>query len=121
MSPGKTTLIVDFGFWVHHPLIFDLAIALEMWSRYWEAQKFTLDFKKFNQFLNVYIREGGPVKSLEGLIHMLPLARLWIINYRIRKLEYPTDLDKFYKYINGAIMDRLYWYEENIEDFFKHI
>ncbi|HOA39817.1 MAG TPA: aminoglycoside phosphotransferase family protein [Halanaerobiales bacterium] len=112
-------LIVDFDFWVHHPLIFDLAISLEMWGRDWDSKKFALDYDKFNHFLDVYIQHGGPVKPLESLVYMLPLARLWIINYGIRKLKYPTDLDKFYKYINGAIMDRLYWYEENIGDLLK--
>lgn len=102
--------IVDTGFWIHHPLAFDLAIALEFWSRDYE-EDFALDLKYFDKFLQVYYQAGGPVTDTSCLLDLMPLSRLWLESRRLRAKTL-NDLERE-DYIRTRLIRRLKWYEDN--------
>lgn len=108
--------IVDFGFWINHPLIFDLAISIEMWARNWDSETFELDKRRFCEFVDEYEKRGGPIKLTRANMYMLPLSRLWIETYGARRYSDPKKSDWIGKYLNNALL-RVNWYMDNMESY----
>lgn len=106
--------VVDFGFWINHPLKFDLAIALEMWSRNWNARDFELNKKFYVEFMEEYLNHNGPMALAEEDVYLLPLSRLWIETYGIRIQKDSSRVDIVTKYLSSAL-ERINWYLDHID------
>lgn len=107
--------VIDFGFWIHHPLAFDLAIALELWGQDYEAAGFTVAPRHVEEFLTAYQRGGGPVNPSHSFVYILPLARLWLETHRFRGLKFPSDIEQARTIIADRVLPRLRWYLEHGE------
>lgn len=107
--------VIDFGFWLHHPLPFDLAIALELWGRDYEAPGFALRRPIVDAFIEAYLKNGGPVDPSGEFVYFLPLSRLWIDMHRVRRLSLPKESDAARKALNEHVLPRLRWYMERLD------
>lgn len=107
--------IVDFGFWVQHPLVFDLAIALEFWSQDWHSDLFRLDPQSARAFLQAYIEARGPLTVPPNLLALSAVSRLWIETHTIRQCAYPDAHARVALHMQRIVLPRLRWYAEHLE------
>lgn len=108
--------VVDFGFWLHHPLVFDLAIAVEFWGQDWDSETFRLNPASVREFLQTYTEARGPLAIPPRLLAVSAIARLWIDTYTIRDSVYPDGEAPLVRRMQRFVLPRLRWYAEHVEE-----
>lgn len=116
---NEASLLIDFGFWIQHPLIFDFAIALEFWSRDWNFNKYKLDMCKAKTFISTYIKAGGPINDFDSVMDIMPIAKLWSDTFIARKEEPPIERNLYNGFLKRTVLDKLIWVEENVTSLFE--
>lgn len=114
-------LIVDYGFWIHHPIMFDLAIALELWSIDYDAPSYALKTEEFRIFINAYESIYKEDVERQVLIDLLPIARLHVACHRIQSYEYPRDKAVFQKYLKEDLLEKFKWCQRELPHLLKNI
>lgn len=107
--------IVDFGFWIQHPLIFDLAIAVEFWGQESRSNLFYLNRRFIYEFLDAYKENRGPLGDITYLLEIAAISRLWIETSLIRRCKYPVEYDRVASHLHRIVLPRLRWYAQNAE------
>ena len=111
--------LIDFGYWINHPIDFDLAIALEFCSRKWDSDTFQLDISIAREFIRIYKESRGPITNFRNVKIIMPYAKLWSDASPARKKKPDFNRDLYNDFIEDRILCKLEWYEENLEKIFE--
>lgn len=105
--------IIDYGFWISHPLAFDFAIALEFWALDYTSSEYNIDIKKGRDFIKSYISADGPIKNFGEVKVLLPYAKLWSDTFLARKNPIPIERKLYNSFLRDRVISKIKWYKNH--------